>query len=87
VTVSEVSIDANGKATIAWSCTQGGTAHAVGSSVTLPATLDVANTSLIWGEASYAYKPTIGYVVTGTLNLSDQIYMAPRLSGSVTASC
>jgi Flp pilus assembly protein TadG len=30
VTVSEVSIDANGKATIAWSCTQGGTAHAVG---------------------------------------------------------
>jgi hypothetical protein len=42
---------------------------------------------LIWGEASYAYKPTIGYVVTGTLNLSDQIYMSPRLTASVSASC
>jgi Flp pilus assembly protein TadG len=87
VTVSEVSIDANGKATIAWSCTQGGTAHAVGSSVTLPAALDVASTSLVWGEASYAYKPAIGYVVTGMLNLSDQIYMSPRLSAGVSASC
>ena len=87
VTASEVSIDANGKATIAWSCTQGGTAHAVGSSVTLPGALDVPSTSLIWGEASYAYKPTIGYVVTGTLNLSDHIYMAPRLTANVSASC
>ena len=32
---------------------------------------------------SYTYKPTIGYVVTGTLNLSDQIYMRPRLSDNV----
>ena len=80
VTVSEVSIDNNGNAKVAWSCTLGGTAHAVGSSVTLPAALNVANTSLIWGEAAYSYKPTIGYVVTGTLNLSDQIYMSPRLS-------
>ena len=87
VTVSEVDIDANGNATIGWSCTLGGTAHAVGSSVTLPSALKVANSSLIWGEASYIYKPAIGYVVTGTLNLSDQIYMRPRVSGSVSGSC
>jgi hypothetical protein len=42
---------------------------------------------LIWGEASYSYKPAIGYVVTGTLNLKDQIYMRPRLSDSVSGSC
>ena len=53
----------------------------------LPGTLNVANTSLIWGEASYVYKPPIGYVVTGMLNLSDQIYMRPRLANSVAASC
>jgi len=87
VTVSEVTIDSNSKATITWSCTLGGTAHAVGSSVTLPAALNVASTSLIWGEASYSYKPAIGYVVTGTLNLKDQIYMRPRLSDSVSGSC
>jgi Flp pilus assembly protein TadG len=87
VTVSEVSIDNNGSAKVVWSCTLGGTARTVGSSVTLPAALNVANTSLIWGEAAYSYKPAIGYVVTGTLNLSDQIYMSPRLSNSVSGSC
>jgi Flp pilus assembly protein TadG len=87
VTVSEVTIDSNGHATIAWSCTRGGTARAVGSSVTLPAALDVANTSLIWGEAAYTYTPAIGYVVTGTLNLSGQIYMRPRISDSISGSC
>src|SRR3954451_8893688 len=87
VTVSQIAIDANGNPTVSWSCTKGGAAHAVGSTVSLPAALKVANTSLIWGEAAYTYKPTIGYVVTGTLNLSEQIYMRPRLSDSVTASC
>jgi hypothetical protein len=33
---------------------------------------------------SYNYLPTIGYVITGTLNLSDKIYMRPRLSDAVT---
>jgi len=87
VTVSQVAIDNNSNATISWSCTLNGTAHGVGSAVTLPTALKTANTSLIWGEASYSYKPTIGYVVTGTLNLSDQIYMRPRLASSVNASC
>jgi Flp pilus assembly protein TadG len=87
VTVSQVSIDNSGNAKVAWSCTLGGTAHAVGASVALPAALNVANTSLIWGEAAYSYMPTIGYVVTGTPNLSDQIYMSPRLSSSVNGSC
>jgi len=31
----------------------------------------------------YAYKPTIGYLISGTLTLKDQIYMRPRLSDSV----
>ena len=84
VTVSLVTIDANGQAKVTWSDTFQGTKRAVGSTVTLPAALNVANTSLIWSEVAYTYKPTIGYVVTGTLNLSDQIYMRPRLSDTVT---
>ena len=84
VTVSEVTIDSNGTAKIVWSDTLNGTARAVGSTVTLPTALNVASTSLIWSEVSYTYKPTIGYVVTGTLNLADQIYMRPRVSDSVT---
>jgi Flp pilus assembly protein TadG len=84
VTVSAVTIDANNVAKIAWSDTLNGTKRAVGSTVTLPAALNVANTTLIWSEVSYSYTPTIGYVITGTLNLSDQIYMRPRLSDTVT---
>jgi Flp pilus assembly protein TadG len=83
VTVSSVKIDAAGKATIDWSDTFNGTARSKGSTVTLPAALNVANTYLIWSEVQYTYKPVIGYVVTGTLTLKDQIYMRPRLSDSV----
>ncbi len=84
VTVSLVTIDANSKATITWSDSLNGTARAKGSTVTLPSALLIPNTSLVWGEATYNYKPVIGYVVTGTLNLKDQIYMRPRLSDTIT---
>lgn len=84
VTVTCVNIDATGKATVSWSDTYNGTARAKGSAVTLPSALNVANTSLIWSEVEYAYTPTIGYVITGTLTLKDQIYMRPRLSDTVT---
>ena len=67
--MSEVTIDANGNAKIVWSDTLNGTGAAVGSTVTLPTALTIANTSLIWSEVQYSYKPTIGYVITGTLML------------------
>jgi Flp pilus assembly protein TadG len=84
ITVSSVKIDSTGVAKIAWSDTKNGTARTVGSTVTLSAALNTANTSLIWAEAQYAYTPAIGYVITGTMNLRDQIYMRPRLSDCVT---
>jgi len=84
VTVSLVTIDSSGNAKVTWSDTLNGSKRAVGSSVALPAALKVPNSSLVWSEVSYTYKPTIGYVVTGTINLSDQIYMRPRLSDSIT---
>ena len=84
VTVTSVKIDSAGKATVDWSDTLNGTARPKGSAVTLPTALNVANTSLIWSEVQYTYKPVIGYVVSGTLTLKDQIFMRPRLSDSVT---
>ena len=83
VTVSEVKIDAKQSATVAWSDTLNGSKRAVGSAVSLPAALKVANTNLIWGEVSYSYKPMIGYVITGTIDMADQIFMRPRLSDCV----
>ena len=83
VTVSCVTVDANGKATVTWSDTLNGTARSVGSTVTLPTALNIANSSLIWSEVSFVYTPAIGYIITGPLTLKDQLYMAPRLSSTV----
>jgi len=83
VTVTSVTIDAAGKATVAWSDALNGSPRAVGSTVTVPTALNTPNSSLIWSEVHYTYTPTIGYVISGTLNLKDQIYMRPRLSDSV----
>ncbi len=83
VTVSLVTIDSSGNAKVTWSDTLNGSKRAVGSSVALPTALKVPNSSLVWSEVSYAYKPTIGYVISGILNLSDQIYMRPRLSETI----
>ena len=83
VTVSAVTIDANGLAKVVWSDARNGTARAVNSTVSLPTALNIPNSQLIWSEVHYNYLPTIGYVVTGALNLFDQIYMRPRLSDTV----
>lgn len=91
VTVSEVSVDANGNATITWSDTLNGTKRTPTAPVTLPGpaagqsgTLAIPNTSYIWGEATYTYTPTLGYAITGSWSLYQDIFMSPRLSTSVT---
>ncbi len=83
MTVSEVATNAAGQGTITWSCSLNGTAHTVGTLVTLPTGLQTANISLIWGEVTYPYTPHLGYVVTGTINIYETAYFYPRLVTSV----
>ncbi len=83
ITVSCLNIDSTGKVTVEWSDTKNGTARATNSVVTIPAALAVPNSHLIFSEVSYAYTPTVGYTITGTLSLSDQMFMTPRLSATV----
>jgi Flp pilus assembly protein TadG len=78
ITVSCISIDANRVATVKWSVTRNGTIKS--GSVTLPSALQVANTQLLFGEVSYSYTPTVGHVIKSAINLSDTMYMAPRIS-------
>lgn len=79
VTVSAINIDASGNAKVGWSDTRGGVAREVGSSVEIPSALAVPNTQLILSEAKYSFTPAIGYVITGTLMLSEKLYMSPRI--------
>lgn len=83
VTVSSVVINASNQATVCWSDTLNGTKHSFGETVTLPSALNVANTSLIWGEVTYNYKPLFGTVFKTNLTLGDTIYMRPRISAKV----
>ncbi len=83
VVLSSVVIDANGNAYVDWSATQNGSQRSGNVTSMVPTALRVANTSLIWGEATYVYKPSLGYVITGSFNLYNQIFMRPRLSACV----
>jgi Flp pilus assembly protein TadG len=83
VTLTCLSIDANKNATVKWSATRNGTARAVGSPYTFDSStsaLDVANSQLLLAEAAYAYTPIVGNALTGTLTLSDKMFMSPRIS-------
>ena len=93
VKLSQVKIDADGKATISWGKQYHWTARTAGDTVTssIPAALKIANTYLIWGEAEFEYLPLVGgaptdlfWKFTGSKMLTDQIFMRPRLSESVT---
>lgn len=90
-TVSEIWIDANSVATVLWSkagtiasgatqATLATSARTPGEKVTaiIPPTLLIPSTYVILGEASYTYKPTIGYVLKSDVNLGDQSYTRPR---------
>jgi Flp pilus assembly protein TadG len=84
ITISQVTISGTGKATISWSYSQGGTARAQGSSITLPATaLDVDSTYLVLAEVSYTFTPVFGLFTAGTLTFSDNLYVTPRISNCI----
>ena len=84
VTISEISTDEAGNATVTWSDSLHGTAHPAGQAVTLPPALaGQPNMSLILGEASYQFTPRFGSALTGTLTLSDRYYLFPSHSTGV----
>ena len=83
VTVSVVSIDNKGIAKIVWSRNNKG--ESACGTVTVPESLKVPGTSLVRGEVTYDYTPVASYIVS-PMKLSDQIFMRPRLSETVTKS-
>ena len=88
--VTSVCVDKNGRATVSWSQSSDSNHSALsnGASVTLPTALTNnttgASISYIWGKSTYTYRPTIGYAITGTIRMTDQFYLGPRQSCSVT---
>ncbi len=84
--VSNVKIDPMGVAKVEWSRARNRTPRANNETVTVPAGINIPNTSLVWGEVEYLYTPQIGggfSIIKEGLLLHDQIYMRPRLNDNV----
>jgi Flp pilus assembly protein TadG len=89
VTLSELTTtNSQGAATVTWSAASGGSPRTQGSSLTLPPSLRTlpSGTSLIWGEVTYPYTPSMGYVITGTINIYENTYFYPRMTNSVSCT-
>ncbi len=81
--VSCLSVDPDTKqAKVMWSVPfpSTGTGRAIGSIVAVDSNLAGGNSTLLLGEVTYPYTPIIGYTISGTLNISDKMFMAPRIS-------
>lgn len=79
MTISNVVIDGAGVARVCWSNQRNGAALARGSTVAVPDSVRIANSSIIMARATYRYTPAVGYVLTGVLTLGGTpIYSRPR---------
>jgi Flp pilus assembly protein TadG len=91
VTISQLSMSNTGKATVSWSYSLNGAARLQGAAVTLPSNLQPANNAtcssypcyLILAEVSYTYTPVFGLFTSGTIALSDNLYVTPRSAACV----
>ena len=72
-------------ATVTWSDQFQDTALTVGSTVTstIPTALQLPSTFLVIAEVHYAYTPSMGYVLTGTFDLTQKLYFYPRDSSTI----
>ncbi len=90
VTVSELKLT-NGSTTgsVVWSASNSGGGRAVGSTFPLPTAMQALATAssptvyLILGEVTYPYTPSMGYAITGTINIYEDIVFSPRLASCV----
>jgi Flp pilus assembly protein TadG len=88
IVLTSVVADANNITKACWSyATNGGSARATNSVVSLPTGLTQANSSVIMAEVTYAYKPLLnltGYANPGSFTMSRTFYARPRKSLTVT---
>jgi Flp pilus assembly protein TadG len=98
IRITSVRFDAAARGYVDWSETQGSglPAHArckpteilsppsALGQIVVPAGLKVANSSVVLAEVQFAYTPVLGYNITGTINLADQLFTRPRTGTFVT---
>ena len=94
MSLSCIAIDNNGNVTVPWSVAKnGGTKLTSFTFDTSQTALKVNGTQLLYAVVTYTYTPFIGTALVPTLNLSDHMFMSPRVqapsynNGSTTYTC
>jgi Flp pilus assembly protein TadG len=85
MSIVQLWVNSSLQARIQWAVnSDGSSAPTPGTVVNIPASLQVANTYVIYSSVTYVYVPTIGYLMNkGGVVLSDFAYTRPRLSQCV----
>jgi Flp pilus assembly protein TadG len=85
IKVSGITFDASTVAKVTWADQFQDTALTVGSTVTstIPTALQLPSTFLVIAEVHYSYTPYMGYVLTGTFDLTQKLYFYPRDSSTI----
>jgi Flp pilus assembly protein TadG len=84
-TITELYVDPTTLAArVQWS--KGSAPRTAGTTVAIPTALQVGDTYLIYSEVSYAFVPTVGYVLKNSITLSDHTFTRPRQSTCVMYS-
>jgi Flp pilus assembly protein TadG len=84
IRVTGVTTDASSNATVTWSDEYQTTALTTGATYTLPTALRTANAFYVVAEVHYRYTPYIGYVMTGSYDITHTLYFAPRDSTTIS---
>jgi Flp pilus assembly protein TadG len=83
VTLSEVTTNAQGVGKVVWSNSLNGTARVATTTVALPTKLQTPNITIMYGEVTYPYTPSLGYVLTGTISIYQSFFFYPRMSTTI----
>jgi Flp pilus assembly protein TadG len=84
VRVTSIVADADGDTSVAWSDALNTSAYAPGATISIPAGLLSPNQSVILAETSYTHVSTTGFVIQDSRTVTDQFYLRPRRSESVS---
>jgi Flp pilus assembly protein TadG len=88
VILSELTVNSSGKGVVQWSCSLNGTPYTTSPAqkLTMPSNLQTSGITVLFGEVTYPYTPSIGYALTGTFNIYQNMYFYPRLSAKISNS-
>lgn len=85
ITIAGVEIDGDGNTNELWSASRvGAQANAAAAAYAIPQPLILPNSFLVVAKLTYSHTPTTAHGITGPIELTDEFFLRPRRSDSIT---